>query len=701
MGVASCRVDVKQAAARAERWLERVAEPLATCWQPADAYPAAFLDVRLARRHPQRRPRLHLRLLGRRGQRRRPAPLRRVHPRGRGHRRAGADPGARRVRPGRRRRQPHRRERAGMVEAVISGDVAPPHTQQLSVRDALERTADDQPHARPCPVVQRAASSTTPRSAAPPSSSSADGTGRSPPSTADSGPKLQDMTALRLQLEALAAADPDGHRPPRGRPVPRHPGGAPAHRAGPRLRLAGPRPRRPRRPRRARRAARASPTAWSRSSPTRATAPSRSTASRASGKHRRRRRRRRHLQLVAAREFDGDRRAPPPRRRAGHRGRPGPGPHRDHPHATAGPPAWTTAAASARSTCSSYTTRRAARRRGPGARARCASTTRPPTTGVRMWFPLPEPADRLGGRVRLRHRHPRPHRRGRPQRGRPAHVPVAPLRRRPAGSPSPTTACASTSWSTSTGEGDDARAASLAITLLRCVGLISAGPMAMRALPAGPPTPTPGGPDDRAATQVDLVLHFGGRDPYAVADEAFTPLLTARFPGRDGPRRRRRQRPAPSRSRAPRSARCTRRDDGRVEVRVVNTTGEPATAAHRRPHRRAHRPATAPPTGERVRRRARPPPPPDRHHRPRRRLTRPSPRRTRRRQATMSTGVPEGARSTILVMVVVGHADAAVADGLADQLRGGWCRAWRSGRRRRRSSAARSENPLTLTWYGP
>jgi mannosylglycerate hydrolase len=42
MGVASARVDVKQAAARAERWLERVAEPLAACWQPADAHPTAF-----------------------------------------------------------------------------------------------------------------------------------------------------------------------------------------------------------------------------------------------------------------------------------------------------------------------------------------------------------------------------------------------------------------------------------------------------------------------------------------------------------------------------------------------------------------------------------------------------------------------------------------------------------------------------------
>jgi len=45
MGVASNRVDVKQAAARAERSLERLAEPLSALFLPADRWPAAFLDV--------------------------------------------------------------------------------------------------------------------------------------------------------------------------------------------------------------------------------------------------------------------------------------------------------------------------------------------------------------------------------------------------------------------------------------------------------------------------------------------------------------------------------------------------------------------------------------------------------------------------------------------------------------------------------
>ena len=44
MGVASNRVDVKQAAAAAERTLERIAEPLCALWMPAPAWPAALLD---------------------------------------------------------------------------------------------------------------------------------------------------------------------------------------------------------------------------------------------------------------------------------------------------------------------------------------------------------------------------------------------------------------------------------------------------------------------------------------------------------------------------------------------------------------------------------------------------------------------------------------------------------------------------------
>ncbi len=45
MGVGSNRVDVKQAAARTERALERMAEPLSALFLPASAWPAPFLEV--------------------------------------------------------------------------------------------------------------------------------------------------------------------------------------------------------------------------------------------------------------------------------------------------------------------------------------------------------------------------------------------------------------------------------------------------------------------------------------------------------------------------------------------------------------------------------------------------------------------------------------------------------------------------------
>jgi alpha-mannosidase len=126
-----------------------------------------------------------------------------------------------------------------------------------------------------------------------------------------------------------------------------------------------------------------------------------------------------------------------------------------------------------------------------------------------------------------------------------------------------------------TGEGGDARAGAVAVTVLRSVGIISRGPMATRALPAGPPTPTPAA-QMIGAHHVDLVLHAAGRDPYAVADEAFTPLLTARYPGRGGLG----DAGATGQALAVEGAEVTavtRRADGRLEVRVVNPSDQPAT----------------------------------------------------------------------------------------------------------------------------
>ncbi len=80
MGVGSNRVDVKQAAARAERRLERLAEPLSALFLPAGAVAGPVPRRGLEAADPQLGPRLDLRLLGRRGGRRRAPPLRRSPP---------------------------------------------------------------------------------------------------------------------------------------------------------------------------------------------------------------------------------------------------------------------------------------------------------------------------------------------------------------------------------------------------------------------------------------------------------------------------------------------------------------------------------------------------------------------------------------------------------------------------------------------
>jgi hypothetical protein len=123
------------------------------------------------------------------------------------------------------------------------------------------------------------------------------------------------------------------------------------------------------------------------------------------------------------------------------------------------------------------------------------------------------------------------------------------------------------------GEGTDRRAREVAITLLRSVGVISQSPMPMRSVPAGPPTPTPGA-QMPGLHEVEFVLHVGGRDPYAVADEAFTPLLTARRgAGLGDPS-------VHAVGLTVTGAEVTalrRRSDGRLEVRVVNTEDTPTT----------------------------------------------------------------------------------------------------------------------------
>jgi len=73
----------------------------------------------------------------------------------------------------------------------------------------------------------------------------------------------------------------------------------------------------------------------------------------------------------------------------------------------------------------------------------------------------------------------------------------------------------------------------LAITLLRCTGMLSQGPMATRPLPAGPLTAMEG-PQQQGPVSASFALHVGGRDPYEVVDDAFLPLLVTSAGGGTG-----------------------------------------------------------------------------------------------------------------------------------------------------------------------
>jgi hypothetical protein len=79
--------------------------------------------------------------------------------------------------------------------------------------------------------------------------------------------------------------------------------------------------------------------------------------------------------------------------------------------------------------------------------------------------------------------------------------------------------------------GDDGLSRLIGITLLRCTGMLSQGPMTMRPLPAGPEDPLEGS-QMQGRTTVRYALHLGDRDPYAVVDDAFVPLQIATGEGR-------------------------------------------------------------------------------------------------------------------------------------------------------------------------
>lgn len=71
----------------------------------------------------------------------------------------------------------------------------------------------------------------------------------------------------------------------------------------------------------------------------------------------------------------------------------------------------------------------------------------------------------------------------------------------------------------------------LALTLLRATGMLSRVDAAYRPLPAGPPIPVDGAQLLRRLTLRYAVCVDPGADPYALADDAFCPLLVRRAPG--------------------------------------------------------------------------------------------------------------------------------------------------------------------------
>lgn len=123
---------------------------------------------------------------------------------------------------------------------------------------------------------------------------------------------------------------------------------------------------------------------------------------------------------------------------------------------------------------------------------------------------------------------------------------------------------------------DDGAARSLALTLLRATGVISRPPMATRPLPAGPHTPTEGA-QMLGPVEVRYALHVAGpdrpaADPRALVDDALLPLLVARATGEG-------DRPATASALEVDGAEVSalRRVGDRVELRVFNPSSEAAT----------------------------------------------------------------------------------------------------------------------------
>lgn len=569
MGVASCRVDVKQAAARSERALEREAEPLAACWLPAEDWPGAFFDhawtdmarnaahdsicgcsadeVNQAVLHRYTETALVAEALSDR------AMIRVLGT-------SGQDAVA---------INPTARERAGTVRAVVAGDIAPPHSQRLSYRPARQREATvAMEHA--VALVMRAALD-DPRVSDAHLAPAADDSGEWVATmVADRGPKVVDVQALRTQLENLAAADPD----------------ALMHLEL--LRSAG------------------TQEVLLRTEPVpgfgwRGLAPAALGvhAVRASGQGITN-----GLVTVVADQTDGtfSMNGAEGLGRLVDDGDSGDTYNWNPPHgdqvvqrpfdvdvlvSEAGPVRgrieivrryhWPEAVVEDHRVGEREVSVTTAVELHAGEDILRVHVTFDNTTTdhrLRMHFPLPEPTDHSVAECAF----------GTVQRGLDAEgglteapLPTFPSRRfvSAGGLLVAHEGLSEYELVDLVGEGEDARARELAITLIRCVGVLSQGPMRMRPVPAGPSTPTPDA-QMPGVHQADLVLHLGDRDPYAVADEAFCPVRPvrpARMPGASG------FGDATVTGQALRveGAEVTalrRADDGRLELRVVNPSDE-------------------------------------------------------------------------------------------------------------------------------
>ncbi len=122
------------------------------------------------------------------------------------------------------------------------------------------------------------------------------------------------------------------------------------------------------------------------------------------------------------------------------------------------------------------------------------------------------------------------------------------------------------------GEQSTRRARTMALTLLRSTGMLSRFGMAYRPLPAGPVTPVEGLQLRGRAIEARYALCIGCDDPYAMVDDVFLPLEVVYAAGGGG-------RPPSGSALEVEGAEVSavRRQAGMLEVRVFNPTDRPVT----------------------------------------------------------------------------------------------------------------------------